>query len=60
MPCGKTYIIQIIVLPAGPDTFLRTGSSFIRDVSLTGEDVFKLIHPGIGKKKSRVVMRNNR
>ena len=55
---GPADILQVVMLAAGTDTFLRSCGTDIVPLLLTEEAVLKLVHPGVGKKQGRVVVRN--
>ena len=60
MPGSVAHILQIIVLAAGPYTFLGCGGPDIRPFLFTEEGAFKLNHAGIGEQQRRVVLRHQR
>ena len=60
MPRGVADAIEIVVLAAGANAFLRRDRP--RDAALfgAGEDVLELHHAGIGEQQRRVIARNQR
>ena len=53
-------VVQIVVLAAGPHTALRRGrTAVIADITAK-KHILELVHPGIGKQQSRIVVRNQR
>jgi hypothetical protein len=58
MPGGVADIVEIIVLAAGPDAFLRTGSAAVRAPLDPREDVLELHHAGVREHEGRVVTRH--
>src|SRR5580698_4036045 len=57
---GETDVLQIVVLAAGADTLLRSGGAVVVTALNPKEDVFKLVHPRVGKQQGGVVRRNQR
>src|SRR5882672_5939523 len=57
MARGLAHFVQVVVLAAGADDFLRRGGALV--ISLLGaeEDVFELVHSGVDKEQRRVVRR---
>jgi hypothetical protein len=43
----------------GTDTFLGSGCALIGSLIEPQKDIFKLIHPGIGKKQGRIISWNH-
>lgn len=48
------------MLTPGAHAFLRRGGARMGRFLGTGEDVFELVHPGVGKHQRGVVMRHER
>ncbi len=53
-------VVEIVVLAAGADAFLRVGSALKRARARAEEDVLELVHARIGKQQRRVVERHDR
>ncbi len=53
-------IVQIVVLPAGANAFLRGRGAIIGAMFKTGEDILELHHARIGEHERRIVTRNER
>ena len=60
MARGVADVIEVVVLAAGADAFLRRGGGDIGAALLAGEDVLELHHAGIGEHQRRVVARHQR
>ena len=60
MPSCLSDILQVIMLAAGPDTFLRRRGANVIPFLSSQEDILKLIHTCIGKKQCWVIGRNKR
>ena len=60
VPRGVADIVQIVVLAAGADAFLRADSAGVWTLFLAGEDVLELHHPGIGEHQGGIVARHQR
>ena len=60
MPGGVADIVQVVVLAAGADAFLRRGGADIGPLLLPGEDVLELDHARVGEHQCRVVARHQR
>lgn len=52
-------IFKIVVLPSHADTFLGGGGSVVVAHAFPEEDIFELVHAGVGEKEGRVVMRDD-
>ena len=57
---GVSDVVQVVVLAAGADAFLRGGGAGVRALFLAGEDVLELDHAGIGEHQGGVVARHQR
>ena len=57
---GVADILEVVVLAAGTDAFLRRCGATIGAAFLAREDVFELHHPGIGEHQRRIVARHER
>jgi len=57
---GVADIVEVVVLAAGADAFLRGGGPDVRTLLLAGEDVLELHHARIGEHQRRVVARHER
>ena len=60
VPRGVADIVQIVVLAAGADAFLRRGGAHIGPLLLAGEHVLELHHAGVGEHQRRIVARHQR
>lgn len=60
MARGPTDIFKVVMFAPGPYAFLRRGRARIVALFLTGENVLKLNHPGVGKHQGRVIARHQR
>jgi hypothetical protein len=58
--CGVADIVEVVVLAAGADAFLRRNRAHIGTLFQAGEDVLELHHAGIGEHQCRVVARHER
>ena len=58
VPGGIADIVEVIVLAAGADAFLRRGGAGIGAALLPGEDVLELHHAAVGEHQRRVVPRH--
>ena len=56
-PC-RAYIIKVIMFTTGTYVFLDADGTLIASLFFAQENVFKLVHPGIGKKEGWIVGRN--
>jgi hypothetical protein len=54
---GTSDLFQIVVLPPRPNTLLGAASPCIISLFQAEKDILELIHPGIGKKERRVIVR---
>ena len=57
---GVADIVEIVVLAAGADAFLRGGGARVGPLLLAGEDVLELHHAGVGEQQRGVVARHQR
>jgi hypothetical protein len=55
---GTADLLQIVVLSSRPNTLLGAACPCIISLFQAEEDIFELIHPGIGKKERRVIVGN--
>ena len=55
MACCIADIVEVIVLAAGPDAFLRRGGSAVGPLLDAGEDILELDHAGIGEQQGRII-----
>ena len=60
MPRGIADIVEIVVLAARTDAFLRGRRSRIRLRFQPGEDVLERHHPGVDEHQRRIVVRHQR
>ena len=60
MAGGIADIVQIVVLAAGADAFLRSRGRRVWTAFQAGEDVLELHHAGIGEHQRRVIARHQR
>ena len=57
MPRGLADLVEIVVLAAGADAFLRRNGALIVALLVAEEDVLELVHPGVGEQQRRVICR---
>src|SRR5208337_2850504 len=57
---GEAYVFEIVVFAAGAHALLRSGGARVIALLQSKEDVFELVHAGVGEQKRRVVRRNER
>ena len=57
---GVADVIEVVVLAAGADAFLRGGGADVGPLLLPGEDILELHHAGVGEHQRRVVARHQR
>ncbi|EPF13534.1 hypothetical protein HMPREF0201_03718 [Cedecea davisae DSM 4568] len=55
---GVTDVFQIVMLTTGANTTLRRSGAGIITLVETQENILELVHPGVGKQQSRIVIRN--
>ena len=60
MPRGVADVVQVVVLAAGADAFLRRGGADVGALLLAGEHVLELHHAGVGEHQRGVVARHQR
>src|SRR5215472_5463136 len=60
MARGLAYFVQVVVLAACADALLRRRGALVIALLDAEEDVFELVHPGVGKEQRRVVRRQQR
>ncbi len=60
VPGGVADIVEVVVLAAGADAFLRRHGPVVGPLLLAGEDVLELHHAGVGEEQGRVVARHER
>ena len=60
VPRGVADVVEVVVLAAGADAFLRRGGADVGALFLAGEDVLELHHAGIGEHQRGVVARHER
>ena len=60
VPGGVADIVEIVVLAAGADAFLRGGGALVGPLLDAGEHVLELHHAGVGEHQGRVVVRHQR
>ena len=60
MPGGVADILEVVMLAAGADAFLRRGGAAVGALLRAGEDVLELHHPRIGEEQGRIVARHER
>ncbi len=54
------YVIEVVMLAACPDTFLRVGCSDVLSGLRAEEDRFELVHSSVGEQQRRIVDRQQR
>ena len=57
---GVADVFEIVVLAAGADAFLGCGGAVVVALLDAEEDVFELIHPGVGEEQSGVIRGDQR
>src|SRR5262245_40563585 len=57
MARGLSHFVQVVVLATGADAFLRGRRALVITLLGAQEDVFELVHSGVGEKQRRVVRR---
>jgi hypothetical protein len=60
MPRGVADVLEVVVLAAGADAFLRGRRARIRALVEAEEHVLELVHPGVREQQRRVVARHDR
>src|SRR5580658_1845135 len=60
VPGGVADIVEVVMLAAGADAFLRRGRAHVGALLEAGENVLELHHAGIGEHQCRVVARHER
>jgi hypothetical protein len=60
MPRCIADIVEIVVLAAGANAFLRGGGALVGALLDAGKDVLELHHAGIGEHQCRIVARHQR
>ncbi len=59
MAAGAADVVEIVVLAAGADAFLRVGGAGVGAFFLAEEDRLELVHAGVGEEKRGVVERDD-
>ena len=54
-----SHLLQVVVLAADTQTLLSVAGTRIRRIGIAQEDVFKLVHAGIGEHKGGVVLHDH-
>ena len=57
---GVADVLEVVVLAAGADAFLRRGRPRVRPLVEAEEHVLELVHAGVGEQQRRVVARHHR
>src|SRR6267154_2131518 len=57
---GEADIFQVVVFAAGADAFLRGGGFVVFAFFEAEEDVFKLVHAGVGEEQGGIAVRDER
>jgi hypothetical protein len=57
MTCCLPNLIEVVVLAAGAQTFLRSAGADVVAFLQTKKDILELIHPGISKEERRIICR---
>ncbi len=60
VPCGIAHVVQIVVLAACADAFLRRCRPFVIARLHPGEQVLELHHARVGEHQRRIIARNQR
>ena len=57
MPRGLSHLIEIVVLAARAQAFLRRASTYVIALLKPEKDILELIHAGVGEEQCRIVGR---
>ncbi len=57
---GPADLIQVVVLAADPHAFLHGSGPGITALLQAKEDIFELVHPGVGEEQRRIVLGQER
>ena len=60
MAAGVADVVEIVMFAARADALLRGGGAGIIALFLAGEDLFELVHAGVGEEQRRIVGRDQR
>ena len=60
MAVGEADVFEIVVLASGADAFLRSGGAGVVALFGAQEDVFELVHAGVGEQQGGVIGWNQR
>src|ERR1700689_3555965 len=60
MAAGVTDVIEVVMLAAGADAFLRSRGAVVIAFFLAEKNVLELVHAGVGEQQGRVVGGNER
>src|SRR5579872_290978 len=60
MAVGEAKVFEIVMFTAGADAFLRSGGAVVVAGFEAEEDVFELVHPGVGEEQRGIVGRDER
>ena len=60
MAVGEADVFEVVVLASGAHAFLRGGGAGVVAVLEAEEDVFELVHAGVGEEQRGVVGRDER
>ena len=60
MPLGESDVLKVVVLAAGADAFLGRSGAVVVSLFEAKEDVFELVHPGIGEQQGGVAVGDQR
>src|SRR4030095_7796017 len=60
MPERRPHVVEVVVLAADPHAFLHRRRTRVVPFLLPQERVLELVHPRIGEKQRRVVVRDER
>src|SRR5712672_3511322 len=60
MALGEADIFEVVMLAAGADAFLRGGGFVVFALFEAEEDVFELVHAGVGEEQGGIAVGNER
>ncbi len=60
MTIGEADVFEVVVLAAGADAFLARNGAAVVALLESEEDIFELVHPGVGEEQGGIVHGNER
>ena len=57
---GEAHVFQVVVLAPGADALLRGRRPVVGALLQTEEDIFELVHAGVGEQQRGIVVRHQR